>query len=63
MTFEASMKRIDEIISSLEKADLPLDESLELYKEGIALSADCKKALEEAKQQVKVIDGKPPEEE
>lgn len=63
MTFEASMKRIDEIIRSLEKDDLPLDESLELYKEGIALSADCKKALEEAKQQVKVIDGKPPEEE
>lgn len=63
MTFEASIKRIDEIISSLEKDDLPLDKSLELYKEGIALSADCKKALEEAKQQVKVIDGKPPEEE
>ena len=63
MTFEASMKRIDEIISSLEKDDLPLDESLELYKEGIALSADCKKALEEAKQQVKIIDDKQPEEE
>ena len=56
MTFEQSMNRLDEIISSLDNEKLPLDEALELYKEGISLSAECKKALESAKAQVKILD-------
>ena len=56
MTFEQSMNRLDEIISSLDNEKLPLDEALELYKEGISLSAECKKNLETAKQQVKILD-------
>lgn len=56
MSFEKSMSRLDEIITSLDNDKLPLDDALELYKEGIALSAECKKALESAKQQVKIID-------
>ena len=50
------MNRLDEIIASLDNDKLPLDEALELYKEGIALSAECKKSLENAKQQVKILD-------
>ena len=56
MKFEESMNRLEEIISSLDNDKLPLDEALTLYKEGIALSADCKKELENAKQQVKILD-------
>ena len=56
MTFEQLMNRLDEIISSLDNEKLPLDEALELYKEGISLSAECKKALESAKAQVKILD-------
>ena len=56
MTFEGSMNRLDEIIASLDNDKLPLDEALELYKEGVALSAECKKALESAKQQVRIIE-------
>lgn len=56
MSFEKSMNRLDEIIASLDNDKLPLDDALELYKEGIALSAECKKSLENAKQQVKVLD-------
>ena len=56
MSFERSMNRLDEIIASLDNDKLPLDEALELYKEGVALSAECKKALEDAKQQVKILD-------
>lgn len=55
MTFESSMKRLDEIIKAIEGDKLTLDESLELYKEGIELSIECKKTLENAKLQVKTM--------
>lgn len=48
MTFEESIKRLDEIVKEMDNAELPLEESLELYKEGTLLIADCKKQLEEA---------------
>lgn len=55
MTYEDSIKRLGEILNKLEKGGLPLDEALELYKEGVSLSAECKKQLEDAKLQVKTI--------
>lgn len=55
MTFEESMKRMDEIVKALEGDKLSLDEALDLYKEGVELSVDCKKSLENAKLQVKVL--------
>ena len=56
MSFEKSINRLDEIIASLDNDKLPLDEALELYKEGVSLSAECKLSLESAKQQVKILD-------
>lgn len=55
MTFEDSMKRLDEIVRAMEGDKLPLDQALELYKEGVELSVDCKKSLENAKLQVKTL--------
>lgn len=55
MTFESSMKRLDEIVKALEGDNLSLEESLDLYKEGVELSVDCKKSLENAKLQVKTL--------
>ena len=55
MQFESSMKRLDEIVKKLEGNDLSLDESLDLYKEGVELSVECKKSLEKAKLQVKTL--------
>lgn len=55
MKFESSMKRLDEIVKALEGDNLSLDEALELYKEGVELSVDCKKSLENAKLQVKTL--------
>lgn len=48
MTYEAAMKRLEEIVSSLESGELPLDKSLKLYEEATELSAFCKKYLDEA---------------
>ena len=55
MKFESSMKRLDEIVKALEGYNLSLDEALDLYKEGVELSVDCKKSLENAKLQVKTL--------
>ncbi|MBR6874093.1 MAG: exodeoxyribonuclease VII small subunit [Ruminococcus sp.] len=52
MTYEASIARLEEIVKQLQSGNLPLDDSLELFKEGTALAAECKKMLENAKLQV-----------
>lgn len=49
MSFEKSIERIDEIISLLENGDLPLEKAVELYTEGVAAAAECKKQLDSAK--------------
>ncbi|MBQ9374957.1 MAG: exodeoxyribonuclease VII small subunit [Ruminococcus sp.] len=53
MTFEDSIKRLDEIVKAMEEDKLSLDDALDLYKEGVELSVECKKSLEEARLQVK----------
>lgn len=57
MTFEENLQRLDEIITQLESDKLPLDKALELYKEGVGLTVDSKKALENAKLTVKTMNG------
>lgn len=66
MNFEQSLKRLDEIVSQLERGDAPLDESLSLFEEGTALVKSCGKLLDEAEQKVVKLrrgaDGAPVEE-
>lgn len=65
MSFEASIKRLDEIVKLLEKGDAPLSESLKLFEEGTKLIGNCDKLLNEAEQKVvklrKGQDGEPEE--
>lgn len=58
MTFEETLEKLNKIVSELESGNLPLEESLEKFKEGIALSGECKKKLEEAKLVVETVDEK-----
>ena len=57
MTFEEILTRLNDIVGQLENDKLPLEKALELYKEGIDLSVDCKKSLESAKLSVKAMNG------
>ena len=57
MTFEDNLKRLDEIVKQPESDKLPLDEALALYKEGVGLTVESKKALENAKLTVKTMNG------
>ena len=47
--FEENMKKLSTIVSELEKGDVPLEKAVELYGEGVKLSAVCKKQLDEAR--------------
>lgn len=57
MTFEENLTRLNDIVGQLENDKLPLEKALELYKEGIDLSVDCKKSLESVKLSVKAMNG------
>jgi exodeoxyribonuclease VII small subunit len=52
MQFEEGIKKLEEIVKALESGDLTLEKSVELYSEGMKISADCKKELENAKLKV-----------
>jgi exodeoxyribonuclease VII small subunit len=53
--FEQAMARLEAIVGELEKGELPLDESLRIFEEGIRLSKSCLKVLEEAERKVEVL--------
>lgn len=53
--FEQAMARLEAIVAELEKGDLPLDESLKIFEEGIRLSKNCLKVLEDAERKIEVL--------
>ena len=53
--FEQAMARLEAIVGELENGDLPLDESLRIFEEGIRLSRNCLKVLEDAERKVEVL--------
>ncbi len=55
LKFEDAMARMEEIVNGLEKGDLPLDESLKMFEEGVRLSKSCLKMLDEAQKKVEVL--------
>ena len=55
MTFEAAMARLEEIVRLLESGNAPLDVSLSLYEEGVALVRLCNTRLDNAEQRVKIL--------
>ncbi len=55
MTYETAVKRLEEIVSILERNEVSLDESMKLFEEGTALTALCSKKLEEAQQKITVL--------
>ena len=66
ITFEASMRRLDEIVAALENGEVTLEESIKLFEEGTKLSAQCAQLLEQAELKVSKLmqgpDGAPVEE-
>ncbi len=53
--FENNIKRLEEIISLLEKGEVPLDECLSLFEEGVKLSKDSIEMLNHAEQKIRLL--------
>lgn len=52
LPFEKALARLEEIVQRLEEGDLPLQEALALYEQGVALSRRCQDILDEAELRV-----------
>ena len=56
-TFEEAIKRLSEIVQTLERGDLPLEESLRLFEEGVKLSRVSQQRLDAAQKKVEQLLG------
>ena len=55
LTFEKAMKELEELVDSLDKGDISLDEAIAAYDRGSQLKDYCEKKLQEAKMKVDTI--------
>ncbi len=55
MTFEEAMAALEQVVSALEKGDVALEASIELYEKGAALRAHCAAKLRDAEEKVELI--------
>ena len=66
MSFEERIKRLEQIVRTMERGDASLEEALNLFQEGTNLVKECGAMLDDAEMQVKMIipdsNGKPAEE-
>lgn len=53
--FEDAMKRLEHIVEDLESGELPLEESLKVFEEGMKLLSFCSDKLEEVEKRVEVL--------
>jgi len=54
-TFEQAIKRLEEIVAELEEGNLPLEESLKIYEEGVELTKFCSTKLNETEDKIKTL--------
>ena len=54
-SFEQQMEMLEKIVEELEKGDLNLDDSVAKFEEGIKISKECNKILEEAEKKITIL--------
>ncbi|CAM4186800.1 Exodeoxyribonuclease 7 small subunit [Kerstersia similis] len=55
--FESALAELEALVSAMENASLPLEQSLASYQRGVALSRVCQQRLAAAEQQIQVLEG------
>ena len=55
MSFEEAMLALEQVVSALEKGEVPLEQSIALYERGASLKAHCAGKLREAEEKVELI--------
>jgi exodeoxyribonuclease VII small subunit len=55
LKFEDCLARLEQIVSALETGHLPLEESLKVFEEGIALARHCSRYLDDAERRIEML--------
>jgi len=55
LTFEENLEKLEEIVKELENGNVPLDEAISKFNEGMILANDCNETLEKATLTVKKL--------
>lgn len=55
ISFEDNMEKLEKIVTDLEKGNLNLDDSVEKFEEGMKISKECNKILEEAEKKITIL--------
>ncbi len=53
--FEKALAELEQLVETMEKGDLTLEESLKQFERGVTLTRACQKALTEAEQKVRIL--------
>jgi exodeoxyribonuclease VII small subunit len=58
--FETTLEKLEELVQKLEEGDLPLEDSLKAFEEGMTMVKSCEKRLNEAQKKIEILmkDGK-----
>ena len=59
LTFEEALARLDEIVTGIEGGEIPLEQSIAKYAEGIALVKQCRGILDQAEQKIQLLSSSP----
>lgn len=54
-SFEDAMKKLEVIVARLEGGDLPLEESLQIFEEGVRLTRVCSSRLDDAEKRIEIL--------
>ena len=54
-TIEKSLTELERLVEELENGDLELDQALKKFEQGVKLSRECQKTLEEAEMKIKIL--------
>src|SRR3712207_4023907 len=61
--FETQLAALERIVRELERGELPLEESLQLFEDGVKLARECQERLNQAERRIEILmrdeDGKP----
>ena len=53
--FEDCLQRLEKIVGELEKGNVPLEQAIKLFEEGVQLSDSCRKELDAAEGKVEIL--------
>ena len=54
-SIEARLRELETILEELESGDLELDQALKKFEQGVKLSRECQKTLEDAEMKIKIL--------